>query len=342
MDGINTREAMFYRKLEDNKVQCHLCRHECIIADGKTGICAVRENRAGTLYSLVYGKVVSINVDPVEKKPLYHFLPGTDTYSIATPGCNFRCEHCQNYEISQMPRDRRMIVGESLTPTEIVRDAIAQGCRSISYTYTEPTIFFEYAYDIAKISSKEGLKNIFVTNGYIGEEALRTIAPYLDAANIDLKSFSDEFYRKICGARLEPLLESIKLYKELGIWIEIATLIIPDLNDSDDELRQTARFIKSVGEDIPWHVTAFYPAYKLTRKPPTPPETLRRARRIGLEEGLRYVYEGNIPGEEGSNTFCYNCGEMLIRRYGFSILANKIKDSKCPKCGAKIDGVGLP
>ncbi|MEX2753710.1 MAG: radical SAM protein, partial [Candidatus Freyarchaeota archaeon] len=201
---------------------------------------------------------------------------------------------------------------------------------------------FEYAYDIAKISSKEGLKNIFVTNGYIGEEALRAIAPYLDAANIDLKSFSDDFYRKICGARLEPLLESIKLYKELGIWIEIATLIIPDLNDSDDELRQIARFIKSVGEEIPWHVTAFYPAYKLTRKPPTPPETLRRARRIGLEEGLRYVYEGNIPGEEGANTFCYNCGEMLIRRYGFSILANKIKDSKCPKCGAKIDGVGFP
>ncbi|MEM3587263.1 MAG: AmmeMemoRadiSam system radical SAM enzyme [Candidatus Jordarchaeaceae archaeon] len=335
------KEAMFYKKLDDNKVQCHLCRHECVIADGKTGICGVRENREGKLYSLVYGKVISINVDPVEKKPLYNFLPGTDTYSFACPGCNFRCEHCQNYEISQMPREGQKIIGEELTPREIVSDALAMGCKSISYTYTEPTIFFEYAYEIAKLAKREGLKNIFVTNGYINEEPLRTIAPYLDAANIDLKGFTEEFYRKICGARLEPVLESIKLHKELGIWIEITTLIIPDLNDSEKELRQIAQFIKSVGEEIPWHVTAFYPAYKLTRKPPTPVETLRKARKIGLEEGLRYVYEGNIPGESGANTYCYKCGEMLIRRYGFSVLENKIKDSKCPKCGTKIDGIGL-
>jgi len=340
LDGVDTIEAMFYKKLDDNKVQCYLCRHECVIADGKTGICAVRENREGTLYSLVYGKVVSINIDPVEKKPLYHFLPGTDTYSFATPGCNFRCEHCQNYEISQMPRDRHAIMGETLTPREIVSDAVALRCKSISYTYTEPTIFFEYAYEVAKLAKKEGLKNIFVTNGYINEEPLRTIAPYLDAANIDLKGFTEEFYRKTCGARLEPVLESIKLHKELGIWIEIATLIIPDLNDSEEELRQVARFIKSVGEEIPWHVTAFYPAYKM-RKPPTPPETLRKAREIGLKEGLRYVYEGNVPGEKGGNTYCYKCGEMLIRRYGFSILENKIKNSKCPKCGTKIDGIGF-
>lgn len=334
-------EAMFYKKLGDDKLQCYLCRHECIISEGKTGICAVRENREGTLYSLVYGKVISINVDPVEKKPLYHFLPGTDTYSFACPGCNFRCEHCQNYEISQMPRESQKIMGEEFSPREIVNDALAMGCKSISYTYTEPTIFFEYAYEIAKLAKKEGLKNIFVTNGYINEEPLRTIAPYLDAANIDLKGFTEEFYRKICGARLEPVLESIKLHKELGIWIEITTLIIPDLNDSEEELRQAARFIKSVGEEIPWHVTAFYPTYKLTRKPPTPIETLRKARKIGLEEGLKYVYEGNVPGESGGNTYCYNCGEMLIRRYGFSVLENKIKISKCPRCGAKIDGVGL-
>jgi pyruvate formate lyase activating enzyme len=335
------KEAMFYKKLGDTKVQCYLCRHECVIADGKTGICAVRQNEGGTLYSLVYGKVVSINVDPVEKKPLYHFLPGTDTYSFACPGCNFRCEHCQNYEISQMPRDRQIITGEDLAPKEIVSDALAMECKSISYTYTEPTIFFEYAFEVAKLAKKEGLKNIFVTNGYINEEPLRTIAPYLDAANIDLKGFTEEFYRKTCGARLEPLLESIKLHKELGIWIEIATLIIPDLNDSEEELRQAARFVKSVGEEIPWHVTAFYPAYKMTRKPPTPPETLRKAREIGLQEGLRYVYEGNVPGEKGGNTYCYKCGEMLIRRYGFSVLENKIKNSKCPKCGTQIDGIGL-
>ncbi len=335
------REAMFYQKLDDNKVKCYLCRHECVIVDGKTGICGVRENKEGTLYTLVYGKLVSINIDPVEKKPLYHFLPGTDTYSIATVGCNFRCEHCQNYEISQMPREGHAIVGESFSPSEIVRDALAQGCKSISYTYTEPTIFFEYAYDIAKLAKEEGLKNIFVTNGYIGEEPLRTIAPYLDAANIDLKAFTEEFYRKICGARLEPLLKSIRLYKELGIWIEITTLIIPDLNDSEDELRQIARFIKSLGEETPWHVTAFYPTYKLTNKPPTPVETLERARKIGLEEGLRYVYEGNIPGTEGGNTYCYKCGELLIRRYGFTVLEKKIKDSKCSACGTEIDGIGL-
>ena len=339
---MSMREAMFYEKLEDKKVRCHLCRQECVIANGKKGICAVRENRDGTLYSLVYGRVVSINVDPIEKKPLYHFLPGTDTYSIATVGCNFRCLHCQNYEISQMPRERGVIVGENLSPREIVRDARAQMCDSISYTYTEPTIFFEYAYDVARLANREGLKNIFVTNGYIGEEALRTIAPYLDAANIDLKAFTDEFYRKVCGARLEPLLESIKLYKELGIWIEITTLIIPDLNDSEEELRQIARFIRSLGVETPWHVTAFYPTYKMTRKPPTPAETLRMARKIGLEEGLRYVYEGNIPGEPGGNTYCYNCGKLLIRRYGFSILENNIKNSRCPECGAEIDGVGLP
>ncbi len=335
------REAMFYKKLDDNKVQCYLCRHECVIADGKTGICAVRENKEGKLHTLVYGKVVSINIDPIEKKPLYHFLPGTDTYSLATVGCNFRCEHCQNYDISQLPRERHKIVGEPFSPREIVRDALAQKCKSISYTYTEPTIFFEYAYDIAKLANKEGLKNIFVTNGYVGEEPLRTIAPYLDAANIDLKAFTEEFYRKICGARLEPVLESIRLYKELGIWIEITTLIIPDLNDSEKELRQIARFIKGLGEETPWHVTAFYPTYKLMEKPPTPAETLRMARKIGLKEGLRYVYEGNIPGTEGGNTYCYKCEDLLIRRYGFNVLENNIKNSKCPKCGTKIDGIGF-
>lgn len=332
---------MFYQKLEDNKVKCYLCRHECVISDGKTGICAVRENKEGTLHTLVYGKLVSINIDPIEKKPLYHFLAGTDTYSIATVGCNFRCEHCQNYEISQMPRDKRRIVGEPFSPREIVRDALANECQSISYTYTEPTIFFEYAYDTAKLANKEGLKNIFVTNGYIGEEPLRTIAPYLDAANIDLKAFTEEFYRKICGAKLEPLLESIRLYKKLGIWIEITTLIIPDLNDSEKELRQIAKFIKSLGEELPWHVTAFYPTYKLMKTPPTPVETLRKARKIGLKEGLRYVYEGNIPGTEGGNTYCYKCGELLIRRYGFNVLENKIEDAKCPACGTEIDGIGL-
>ena len=331
---------MFYEKLDDKLVNCNLCSHRCRkIADSKRGICGVRENRDGKLYSLVYGKAVARSVDPIEKKPLFNFLPGSRAYSIATVGCNFRCDNCQNYDISQLPSVRSAIVGEDVPPEEVVLAAKLSNCKSIAYTYTEPTIFFEYALDIAKIARNEGIKNVFVTNGYITPEALKEIGPYLDAANIDLKSFSDEFYRKNCGARLEPVLDSIKLYKSLGIWIELTTLIIPTLNDSEDELRKIAEFIKEVGAEIPWHITQFHPTYKLIDKPVTPVTTLRRARQIGLEAGLRYVYEGNVPGENGENTYCPKCQKMLIRRLGYQIIDNKIKNSTCPYCGAKIDGV---
>jgi pyruvate formate lyase activating enzyme len=334
------KEAMFYEKLDDKLVNCNLCSHRCRkIADSKRGICGVRENRDGKLYSLVYGKAVARSVDPIEKKPLFNFLPGSKSYSIATVGCNFRCDNCQNYDISQLPKERNMIVGQDVSPEEIVSAAKRSNCASIAYTYNEPTIFFEYAYDIAKLAKKEELKNVFVTNGYITEEALREIAPYLDAANIDLKSFSDDFYRKRCGARLQPVLDSIRLYKSLGIWIELTTLIIPTLNDSEDELQKVAEFIKEVGKDIPWHITQFYPTYKLIDLPRTPVATLRRAREIGLEAGLRYVYEGNVPGETGENTYCPKCGKVLIRRFGYQIQENKIKNSKCTYCGEKIDGV---
>ena len=335
------REAMFYEKLDDNLVNCNLCSHRCSrIADSKRGICGVRENRGGKLYSLVYGKVVARSVDPIEKKPLFHFLPGSRSYSIATVGCNFRCDNCQNYDISQLPKVRGIIVGEDVSPEEIVLAAKLNNCASIAYTYSEPTIFFEYAYDIAKLASKEGIKNVFVTNGYITPEALREISPYLDAANIDLKSFSDDFYRKNCGALLEPVLDSIRLYKSLGIWTEITTLIIPTLNDSEEELRKIAEFIKNeVGEETPWHITQFHPTYKLIDLPKTPVTILRRAREIGLETGLRYVYEGNVPGETGENTYCHNCGKTLVQRFGYHIQENKIKNSACTYCGAKIDGV---
>jgi pyruvate formate lyase activating enzyme len=339
MEDFKMKEAMFYESLGDNAVKCNLCSQRCKIADLKRGICAVRENRNGRLYSLVYGKVVARAVDPIEKKPLFNFLPGSRAYSIATVGCNFRCKNCQNFEISQMPKARNVILGQDVPPEETVMAAKQNSCESIAYTYTEPTIFFEYAYDTAKLASKEGIKNIFVTNGYITEEALIEIKPYLDAANIDLKSFSDGFYRKNCGARLKPVLDSIRLHKSLGIWIEITTLIIPTLNDSEDELRKIAEFIKEVGEEIPWHISQFYPTYRLLELPRTPITTLRRAREIGLEAGLRYVYEGNVPGEAGENTYCYKCGKRLIRRYGYQILENKIKNSVCPYCGAKIDGV---
>ena len=332
---------MFFKKLDDTKVQCNLCRHRCIIENGKKGICRVRENRDGTLYSLVYRKLISENIDPIEKKPFFHFHPGSTAFSIATVGCNFRCMNCQNYEISQLPRELNQIMGKDVSPETIVDNALQYQCKSIAYTYTEPTIFFEYAYETAVIAIGKSIKNVFVTNGYTTREALETIKPYLHAANVDLKSFSEETYKKLCGARLEQVLDCIRSYKELGIWIEITTLIIPEINDSDAELREIAGFIKEVGPEIPWHVSRFYPQYRLVEKPPTPIDTLRRAREIGMEAGLRYVYEGNAPGEEGGNTYCYHCKKVLIKRYGYQIMENNIVHGKCPDCNTPIDGVGM-
>jgi pyruvate formate lyase activating enzyme len=333
------KEALFFEKLNNNKVQCHLCAHHCVIPNDKRGICGVRENRSGILYSLVYGKSIAENVDPIEKKPLFHFLPGSNSFSIATAGCNFRCLHCQNYDISQMPRTRDVIFGKNLSPDDIVALAKQTGCKSISYTYTEPTIYFEYAYDIAKRASREGLKNVFVTNGYITDGPLRKISPYLDAANIDLKAFTEGFYKKICGARLQPVLDAIRLYRELNIWIELTTLLIPTHNDSPHELEQIASFIRELGPDIPWHITAYHPTYRLTDQPRTPVKTLLQAREIGLRMGLRYVYIGNVPEEQGENTYCYNCGELLIERCGFSVRKNRLKSGHCPECQVQIAGV---
>jgi pyruvate formate lyase activating enzyme len=268
---------------------------------------------------------------------LFHFLPGSTSFSIAVVGCNFRCEHCQNFEISQYPKEHEDIPGKSVTPEAIVDAAARNNCDSISYTYTEPTIFLEFAYDCAKLAREKGIKNVFVSNGYTSPEATRLIAPYLDGNNIDLKG-DDEFYKKLCGARLDPVRETIRLMKELGVWVEVTTLIIPDYNDSEDDLKDIAEFIKSVNPSIPWHVTQFYPTYKLTDKPRTPVKTLRRAREIGFEAGLKYVYEGNVPGEGGENTYCPSCKELLIKRFGFTITENKIKDGRCFKCGTMIEG----
>ena len=338
------KEASFYEKGKNGAVHCHLCRHHCVIADGKRGICCVRENRGGILYTLVYEKPCSWrdNDDPIEKKPLYHVFPGSKALSIATVGCNFRCLHCQNHEISQLPRERGQIPGETVSPVAVVERARMLGCRSISYTYTEPTMFYEYAYDIAKVAKEAGLSNNFVTNGYIEEAPLRAIRPYLDAANIDLKSSSDAFYKRICGARVEGVLASIKLYKSLGIWVEITTLVIPNHNDTDEELRAIATFIKEeAGPETPWHVSAFYPTYQLTDAPRTPAKTLVRARQIGMEVGLRYVYTGNIPGLDGEHTYCYQCKKPVIRRHGFSITEYALRAGACEFCGAVIDGIGL-
>jgi len=333
------REAMFWEKAEGGKVRCALCRFRCLIAEGQRGICGVRENVGGVLHTLVYGRSIAENADPIEKKPLFHFLPGSKSFSVATAGCNFRCLHCQNYEISQLPHTRREIPGRDLPPAEIVRRALAADCRSISYTYTEPTIFYEYAYDTAVLARAAGIGNVFVTNGYITPEALENFAPYLDAANIDLKGFSEKFYREVAGATLAGVLDSLKIYKRLGIWVEVTTLIIPGHNDSTVDLQGVARFIAGeLGPETPWHVTAFYPTYRMLDRPPTPAETLRRARQIGLEAGLRYVYEGNIPGEEGENTVCYACGRTLIERCGFRLGKVELRDGCCRFCAAPIDG----
>jgi len=328
------KEAMYYNKLEENKIKCKLCNHFCVISEGKRGICRVRENRRGKLYSLVYGYAAADNIDPIEKKPLFHFYPGSSSYSVSTVGCNFSCLHCQNWSISQV--DSGEIFGREISPKKIVNNAIAGRCKSIAYTYTEPTVFYEYAYDIAKLAHKTGLKNIFVTNGYISRDALTEFSPYLDGANIDLKSMRNSFYKKICNAKLTPVLDNIKLYYNLDIWIEITTLIIPGYNDDSEELKKIAEFIRSIDADIPWHVTAFHPTYKLTNAPSTQVKTLRKAVEIGKKTGLNYVYQGNVI--EGENTYCPKCGKLLIERNIYRITENNIKNENCSFCGEHIEG----
>jgi len=334
-------EAYLYEPLEDHKVKCNLCSHRCVIKDGRRGICSVRENQQGVLKTLVYGKLIARHIDPIEKKPLFHFLPGTRSYSIAAVGCNFRCRFCQNADIAQMPADHQgMIMGDRCTPSEVVTDAARGGCRSISYTYTEPTVFFEFAYETAKLASERGIRNVFVTNGYMTAEALEMINPYLDAANVDLKAFSGKYYKDLCGARLEPVQASLKMMKSLGIFVEVTTLIVPGLNDDPVELKELAEFLaRELGPDTPWHISRFHPTYKLTDRPPTPVQTLTTAREIGLNAGLKYVYTGNVPGSAAENTFCPGCGEIVIERRGFQVGKLRVQNGKCTQCGTGIEGV---
>lgn len=333
------KEAYLYEKTEGGKIRCLLCSHACLIKEGHTGICGVRRNEKGTLFSLVYDKVIARNVDPIEKKPLFHFLPGSRSYSVATVGCNFRCRFCQNADISQMPNDQQQILGEPLPPERIVREALRTGCATISYTYTEPTVYFELCLDTSRLASREGLKNVFVSNGYMTEQCLREISPDLHAANVDLKAFSDKFYKEQCGARLNPVLKTLETLKRQKVWLEVTTLLIPGLNDAPEELQELAKFLAALDQDIPWHISRFHPTYRLTSVPSTPPGSIRRARDLGLEAGLRYVYTGNLPGDHGEKTFCHRCKDLLIDRFGFSVNKNEIREGACPKCGATIPGV---
>lgn len=329
---------MLYDKLEDNKVQCHLCAHECKISAQKFGVCGVRKNEGGTLYTLVYGETIASHVDPIEKKPLYHLLPGSGSYSIATVGCNFRCDFCQNWQISQSnKKEDSGLGGITMMPKDVVKNAQQSNCKSVAYTYTEPTIYFEYAYDTSKLAKEVGLYNVFVTNGFMTKAALETISPYLDAANVDLKGFSDEFYKNMCKGRMQPVLDSIKLMRELGIWVEITTLIVPEQNDSTKELNDIAKFIASVGKEIPWHISRFHPDYKYNDSYPTPIETLRKAYEIGKKHGLHYIYLGNV--HEGLDTRCKNCGELVLQRAYMGVDKNFVENGKCAKCGTLIDGI---
>lgn len=331
-------QAMFSEKLEKGSVRCRLCSHYCVIAEGKLGVCRVRLNEGGELYTLVYGHTISRNVDPVEKKPLYHFYPGSKAYSIAAPGCNFRCRWCQNYSISQMPREEGFLEGYPASPEEIVHLAQRTGCRSIAYTYTEPTIFFEYAHDIGVLARQQDIANIFVTNGYMAPEMLEVAGDFLDAANVDLKAFHKDTYRRYVGASLQPILDNLKILKEMGVWLEVTTLVIPDLNDDPAELRDAARFIaQELGVDTPWHISRFHPTYRMTDRTATPVRTLQMAAEIGKEEGLCFVYLGNVGGE--SDTVCCNCGATLVRRTGYYTSPPNLQNGLCPSCRTSVPGV---
>ncbi|MEI8176086.1 MAG: AmmeMemoRadiSam system radical SAM enzyme [Candidatus Omnitrophota bacterium] len=332
------KEALLYDKGPSRRVTCRLCAHRCGIDEGAHGICGVRQNTGGILSTLAYGEIIAAHVDPIEKKPLYHFLPGSRSYSIAAAGCNFRCGFCQNWEISQ-PKGaaRSALPSMKMTPEEIVRAAQRSSCESISYTYTEPTIFFEYARDTALLAKERGISNVFVTNGYMTGDCLAMLEGLLDAANVDLKAFDDTTYRRVCGARLQPVLDSIATLHAMGVWVEVTTLIVPGVNDDETSLRSIAAFLAGVSREIPWHISRFYPQYQMNDLQPTDINILKRARQIGTAAGLRSVYLGNVHGDEDS-TFCYNCGTVIIERSGYEVRNTYIEEGRCPKCRNLLHG----
>lgn len=338
-------ESFLYKKLDNNAVQCLTCSHYCRIQPGKRGLCGVRENKDGMLDFLTFDKVIAASVDPIEKKPMYHFMPGTRSYSVATVGCNFACDFCQNADIAQMPKDRNgMLKGMPVSPNTMVVQAVEKACQSISYTYTEPTIFFELAYETGRLAKEKGLFNIFVSNGYMSSEALNKLDGILDAANIDLKSFDPEFYRKYCQAKLEPVKQNLVQMKKMGILVEITTLLIPGLNDDPEQLNQMARFIANeLGEETPWHISRFHPTYQMTDRPVTPVESLEKAYDAGVKAGLHYVYLGNLPGHESESTRCHGCGAMLVERSGYQvknrILSQEDHTGQCPDCDQPVYGI---
>jgi len=333
-------DAMLWEPAEEQHVRCGLCAHRCRIAPGALGICRVRKNVDGALKTLNFSSIVAANADPIEKKPLFHFLPGTRSFSVAAPGCNFQCDFCQNWQISQSPRSGGPMRGQAVTPGQIVAAALGHDCESISYTYTEPTIFFELAYETARLARKSGLKNCFVSNGYMTPQAVETVAPVLDAINVDLKAFRDETYKRVMKARLDPVLTCLRALVAAGVWVEVTTLVVPGMNDSPEELGEIAAFVAAdLGPHVPWHVSRFHGDYQMDHTPATPIETLERACRIGRAAGLKYVYCGNAAGEGNESTYCPSCGAMAIERVGYSIGSMAMKGDACGACGTVIEGV---
>ena len=339
----NLKTAVLWQELPDKTVRCYLCSFRCKIANGKRGNCGVRQNFNGTLYSLNYDRVCAANPDPIEKKPLFHFQPGSKSYSISAPGCNFRCEFCQNWQISQVALDDHIIEGQPISPDRIVATAIATGCSSVAYTYTEPTIFMELCADTGRLARQNGLSNVFVSNGYMTPEAIDLAADFLDAINVDLKAFTEKYYMDLCKSHLSPVLDTIRrIAKNTAIGLELTTLIVPGKNDSDDELRSIADFIANEASPfVPWHVSRFYPAYKMNHDTPTPADSLQRALDIGKAAGLKYVYVGNLPGSKAESTHCHNCSHLLIERIGYQITQYNIEAAACPNCKTTIPGVNL-
>ena len=336
-------EAILWEPLapDDQRVRCNLCAHRCVIPPGRLGACCVRENVGGRLFTLVYDRTISQHVDPIEKKPLFHFLPGTTAFSIATPGCNFRCAFCQNWEISQLPREGALM-GSLLKPADVARAARRYGSASIAYTYTEPTIFAEYALDCAREARALGIKNVFVSNGYMTPQLIDLMDGLIDGINVDLKAGRGEFYRRISGAGLQPVLDNLKLLRKHNIWLEVTTLVIPGLNDTDEELRWVAKYlVDEVGPDTPWHISRFFPQYRMADTPPTPASVLEAAFRIGKEAGLHYVYVGNLPGHKAESTYCPGCGKLVIERAGYQLGRRNLRDGKCAFCATPIAGVGI-
>ncbi|MEJ5361770.1 MAG: AmmeMemoRadiSam system radical SAM enzyme [Spirochaetota bacterium] len=334
----NYRPALHWEKIDKQTVQCNLCPNQCMLTSGTRGLCKARQCINGTLYSLVYGRIAAYHIDPIEKKPLYHFLPGNDALSVATAGCNFSCKFCQNWQLSQSHPEE--LDSHYITPDQLVKQAKENKTPVIAFTYNEPSIQYEYIYDTVQIAKKYNIACVIISNGYLNKQASEMLYPLLNAIKIDFKAYSQKFYSEICGGNLSPVLANIELAKKKNVWLELVNLVIPTLNDNPDDIRSMARFIKThCGSTTPLHFTRFYPIYKLKNIPPTPVSTLERCRDIALAEGLKFVYIGNVPGHSANNTICYNCGKPVIERSGFYTTTNKLKSGKCPYCNTAIPGI---